>query len=303
MTGASGFTDMAGGWIDRLPPPARPYLRLMRLDRPIGIWLLLFPCWWSLALAAPPGAWPDPRLLALFALGAVVMRGAGCTWNDLVDRELDARVERTRGRPLPSGQVSAMQATAFLAAQLALGLAILLQLNALAVWLGVASLVPAALYPFMKRVTYWPQAFLGITFNWGALLGYAAAAGTLRPPAVALYAAGIAWTLLYDTVYAHQDKEDDALVGIKSTALRFGDKTRPWLAGFAAVAVALLAVATMAAGLAWPAWLAVLLAGLQLARQVALVDLADPADCLAKFRANRWVGWTLFAGLVLGRAL
>ncbi len=302
-TASRRITDiLAGGWIDRwAPPAARPYLRLARLDRPIGAWLLLFPCWWALALAAPPGAWPDWRLMALFAVGAVVMRGAGCTYNDILDRDIDARVARTAGRPIPSGAVSPSRAAIFLVLQLAAGFAILIQLETLAVWLGVASLAFVALYPLMKRWTYWPQAFLGLTFNWGALMGYAAASGGLSLPSILLYAAGILWTLHYDTVYAHQDKEDDALVGVKSTALKFGSDSRRWIAGFAMLAVLLLASCVLIAELAWPAAAALALVALHLAWQVAAVRFDDPADCLAKFRSNRWIGWILLGGIALAR--
>jgi 4-hydroxybenzoate polyprenyltransferase len=304
-TASSGFTDIAaGGWIDRHGPAlARPYLRLMRLDRPIGTWLLLFPCWWSLAMAAPPGALPDLGLVLLFAIGAIAMRGAGCTYNDIVDRDFDARVERTARRPIPSGAVSVRAAIVFLAGQLGLGLVVLLQLNGLAIGLGIASLGLIAAYPFMKRWTYWPQAFLGATFNWGALMGFAAATGRIEAPAVLLYAAGIAWTLSYDTIYAHQDKEDDALIGVKSTALRFGDASRTWIAGFALLSVMFMAAALAAAGMAWPAWAGLAGAAAHLAWQARTVDFGDPASCLAVFRSNRWVGWILFAGIVLGRWL
>jgi 4-hydroxybenzoate polyprenyltransferase len=298
-------TDMpARGWVDRLmPAPARPYAKLMRLDRPIGTWLLLWPCWWSLALAParrPEGldAWLGLAwLYALFGLGAVVMRGAGCTWNDITDREFDAKVERTRTRPIPSGQVSVTQAALFIAALLLVGLAILLQFNRFAVIVGALSLVVVAVYPLMKRVTYWPQFVLGLAFNWGALLGYAAVRGELAPAAFALYAAGIFWTLGYDTIYAHQDKEDDVLIGVKSTALKLGARTRPFLAAFYAAAIALLVLAGALAGLAWPYYAALAAGALQLGWQAARVRLDDAGDCLAKFRSNRWFGWIVLAGL------
>ncbi|MEX2009858.1 MAG: 4-hydroxybenzoate octaprenyltransferase, partial [Dongiaceae bacterium] len=229
------------------------------------------------------------------------MRGAGCTYNDIVDRDIDARVARTAARPIPSGAVSVRWAWVFLALQLAVGLAILLALSPLAILLGVGSLALILTYPFMKRVTYWPQAFLGLTFNWGALMGWAAATGSLEAPAFALYAAGVAWTLVYDTIYAHQDKEDDALIGVKSTALRFGARTKAWLAGFAAASVLLLAASVQLGGAGWPALAAVALVGAHLAWQIGAVDLDDPADCLAKFRANRWIGWLLLAGILAGR--
>jgi 4-hydroxybenzoate polyprenyltransferase len=302
-------------WLDRyLPAAARPYARLMRLDRPIGTWLLLFPCWWGLFLALDPAgvavavqepaaAWPILAFVLLFAVGAVVMRGAGCTYNDIVDRDVDARVARTALRPIPSGQVSLRQAILFLIAQLLLGLLVLLAFNRFTILLGVLSLLLVFTYPLMKRVTYWPQAFLGLTFNWGALMGWAAVTGGIGAPALALYAGGIAWTLHYDTIYAHQDKEDDALVGVKSTALRFGDRTKPWLVGFSIVTVGLFELAVALAGLGWPAMLAVACIALHLTWQIIAVDLDDPADCLAKFRANRWIGWLLLAGILGGQLL
>jgi 4-hydroxybenzoate polyprenyltransferase len=287
-------------WLDRwLPAPTRPYARLMRLDRPIGTWLLLFPCWWGMALATT--GWPDWRLPLVFALGAIVMRGAGCTYNDIVDRDFDARVARTALRPIPSGAVSVRQAVIFLVAQLLVGFAILLVFNRFTVWLGVASLLLVFTYPLMKRVTYWPQAFLGLTFNWGALMGWSAVTGGLGWSALALYAGGLAWTLHYDTIYAHQDKEDDALVGVKSTALKFGWQTKPWLVAFSLLTLLLFGVAIQLAGLAWPAWVGLALVAAHLAWQVAAVDIDDPQDCLAKFRANRWIGWLLLAGVVAGQ--
>jgi 4-hydroxybenzoate polyprenyltransferase len=298
---AAGFTDIRrGDWIDRLAPSAlQPYLRLARLDRPIGAWLLLFPCWWGLALASP--GWPDPKLLLAFAVGALVMRGAGCTFNDIVDRDFDARVERTRHRPLPRGAVSLRGAMLFLALQLLAGLAILLSFNGFTVWLGVASLALVFTYPFMKRVTWWPQAFLGLTFNWGSLMGWSAEAGSLALPALLLYAGAVAWTVGYDTIYAHQDKEDDALIGVRSTARLFGAASRPWIALFYGLALAGFAAAGAAAGLGWAYWIALAAAGLQLAWQVRGLRIDDPADCLMRFRSNRFVGWILFAGIVASR--
>src|SRR5262245_34571168 len=297
---ASDRSDIPGDhWIDRwVPAGVRPYLRLMRLDRPIGTWLLLFPCWWSVALAAPAGGWPDLRLMALFGLGAVVMRGAGCTLKDIVDRDLDVRVARTAPRPTPSGSVSVRRAAAFLALQLAVGLVILLMLGRLAILLGIGSLSLVAIYPFMKRITDWPQFVLGLTFNWGALMGWAAVRDDLAMAPLALYAAGIVWTLLYDTIYAHQDKEDDALIGVRSTALLFGGRSRIWLAAFAITSVPLFALAVALAGASWPAYAGVAVVGAHLAWQVMDVDFDTPADCLAKFRANRWLGWILLAGIV-----
>ena len=291
-------------WAYRLAPgPARPYLKLARIDRPIGTWLLLFPCWWSLSLAlAARGAWPDWRLLALFAVGALVMRGAGCTYNDIVDRDIDGRVARTAGRPIPSGQISMTKAAVFLALQLVAGLAVLLQFNGFAVALGIASLALVFTYPFMKRITYWPQAWLGLTFNWGALMGWAAVTGELAWPPLLLYAAGLAWTLGYDTIYAHQDKEDDALIGVKSTALKFGAATRPWLVGFYVLAVLLMLAAGATAGLGWPFLAGVAGVALHFAWQVATLNIDDPANCLLRFRSNRFVGWILLAGIVAAGA-
>jgi 4-hydroxybenzoate polyprenyltransferase len=294
-------TDIrSGGWAERHAPSAAvPYIRLARLDRSIGTWLLLFPCWWGIALAAE--RWPDWRLMLLFGLGAIVMRGAGCTLNDIADREFDGRVERTRTRPLPSGQVSVRQAVLFMLAQLAVGASILFSLRPAAIILGVAVLLLVATYPFMKRITWWPQFFLGLNFNWGALMGWAAVTGDVEAPAILLYIGGIFWTLGYDTIYAHQDKEDDARIGIKSSARALGHRTRPFLFVFYAGAAALWAVAGAAAGLGAPFWVCLAAATAQLFWQAARVDTAAPADCLAKFRSNRWVGWLLLAGIVAGK--
>ncbi len=284
-------------WIDRLAPPdTRPYLRLARADRPIGTWLLLLPCWWSVALATP--SWPDAALFILFAIGSLVMRGAGCTINDIIDRDYDARVARTATRPVASGQISVPKAVLFLGLQLLLGLGILLQFNAFAVALGAGSLILVVLYPFMKRFTYWPQLFLGFTFNWGALLGWTAVKGDLGAPAVALYAAGVFWTLGYDTIYAHQDKDDDSLIGIKSTALKFGAATRPWLVGFYGVTVVLMAMAGFLAGLSWPFYLGLALGALHLAWQTKTVNITDPRNCLAKFKSNRDFGLVVLVGII-----
>ena len=300
-----GASDIAtGNWVDRFAPAGcRPYLRLARLDRPIGTWLLLFPCWWSVSLATPQGALPDILLLVLFAVGALVMRGAGCTINDIADRDFDARVARTATRPLASGALSLNQAFIFLALQLALGLFVLWQFPPFAIWLGIASLALVVAYPFMKRITWWPQAFLGLTFNWGALLGWAAVTNGLATAPVWLYAGGIFWTLFYDTIYAHQDKADDALIGIKSTALRLGAQTKPWLAGFALAAFFCFALALMTSGSGVLAYLA--LAGVlaHLFWQLQRVDLDNARDCLAKFHSNRQIGWLLLAGIVLDRII
>ncbi|MGE3916489.1 MAG: 4-hydroxybenzoate octaprenyltransferase [Hyphomicrobiaceae bacterium] len=290
-----------GNWVDRLAPRwLRPYLRLARFDRPIGAWLLLFPCWWGQALGeiADGRSLPNVWHLALFLAGAFVMRGAGCTYNDIVDRDIDAAVARTRGRPIPSGEVTARQAAAFMVGLCLLGLLVLLQLNWTTVWLGIASLGLVAVYPFMKRLTYWPQLVLGLTFKWGALVGWTAARGTLEWPAVVLYAGCVLWTIGYDTIYAHQDKEDDLALGLKSTAIRFGEATHRWLSGLYAGALGLWAVAAMLAGAGLWTAVGLALAGLCLAWQVATLDTSDPVNCLVRFKANRLVGWLVLVALV-----
>jgi 4-hydroxybenzoate polyprenyltransferase len=272
----------------------------MRADRPIGAWLLFLPGLWGIALAAPSlgfGLW----LTFLFFVGAFVMRGAGCVVNDLWDRDIDAKVERTRGRPLASGAVRPRQAVAFLALLCTVGLLILLQLSATAIWLGVLSLLPILLYPAAKRVTDYPQLVLGFTFGWGALMGPAAAAGALGWEAITLYAAVILWILGYDTIYAHQDREDDAMVGIGSTALKFGERTRPFLAACYAASMALLALTGVLAGLSAWFFLALLLPGVLLARQVQTLDIHDPAHCLMLFKANREVGLAVALAILIGR--
>jgi 4-hydroxybenzoate polyprenyltransferase len=291
-----------GNWVDRYAPARlRPWMRLARLDRPIGTWLLLLPCWWSMALATSAGpapAWPSLLYILLFGLGAVVMRGAGCTWNDITDRDYDAKVARTADRPIPSGAVSVRGALAFLVLQLLVGLAILVSFNSFAIAVGAASLLLVFPYPFMKRITWWPQAWLGLTFNWGALVGWAAVAESLSPAPLLMYAAGFFWTLGYDTIYAHQDKEDDALVGVKSSARRLGERTRPFLFLFYGITVLLLGAAGWAAGMSWPYYAGLALAAAQLAWQAAAVDTDSPQDCLAKFKSNKWFGLILLAGII-----
>ncbi len=291
-----------GDWIDRhIPPAAQPYFRLARIDRPIGIWLLMFPCWWSTALAS--SGWPDPWFLLLFALGATVMRGAGCTLNDIADRDFDARVARTATRPIASGAIGVRQALVFMAALAAAGLVVLLQFNAFTIALGAASLLLVAFYPFAKRITDWPQAVLGLTFNWGALVGWTAVRGDLDWAPLCLYAAGLAWTLGYDTIYAHQDKEDDAIVGVRSTALRLGAATKPWLVGFYASATALLALAGALAGLGPAFWPMLALVAVHFAWQTARLDIDDPKRCLALFKSNAHAGLLIFLAILLGRVL
>jgi 4-hydroxybenzoate polyprenyltransferase len=299
---AGRVADATGNWVDTVAPAGmRPYLRLTRLDRPIGWWLLLLPCWWSAALAAiPAGKWgPDPLHVLLFLIGAIVMRGAGCTWNDLMDRDIDARVERTRSRPIPSGQVSVRAAAVFLVAQALVGLLVLVQFNRFTVILGIASLAVVAIYPLMKRVTYWPQIFLGLAFSWGALMGWAAVFGRLNWPAVLLYAGSICWVIHYDTIYAHQDSEDDALVGLKSTALLFGERTRPALALFSILAVLLIGLAGLTAGAGVVFAIGLIAFALHLAWQVHTINIGDPALCLRLFKSNRDAGLILFASLIL----
>jgi 4-hydroxybenzoate polyprenyltransferase len=290
-------------WVDvGLPASWRPYARLARLDRPIGTWLLLWPCWQGAALAVNQTQeyWTFGYHLALFAIGALVMRGAGCTYNDIVDRDLDARVARTAGRPIPSGQVSVRAAVIFMIAQTQIGLLVLLQFNEFTIWLGLLALAPVAIYPFMKRITNWPQAVLGLTFNWGALVGWSAAAGDLSMSAIALYAGCWAWTMGYDTIYAHQDKEDDSLIGIGSTALALGEWSKPFLGLFYGVAVVLWAVSGELSGLGGLFWIGLALTAAHMAWQALTVDLANPQSCLKLFRANRETGLILFAAILAG---
>jgi 4-hydroxybenzoate polyprenyltransferase len=285
--------------IDRLPAPFRPYARLMRLDKPIGTWLLLLPCWWSLALAAPK--FPDLWLMFLFALGAIAMRGAGCIVNDITDRNLDKLVARTATRPLASGEVQLWQAIVFLIALLLIGLGILLCLNNFTVWLGASSLILVFLYPLMKRITWWPQLVLGFTFNWGALLGWSAVTGTIGLPTLPLYIAGIFWTLGYDTIYAHQDIKDDITVGIKSTARLFGEATLPWVGLFYAIAILFLMLTGVSAGLGKSYYIVLTGAALFAAFQLFIWRMNDPDNCLKRFRANRDFGLIILAAIIIGK--
>ncbi|PIV76158.1 MAG: 4-hydroxybenzoate octaprenyltransferase [Rhodobacteraceae bacterium CG17_big_fil_post_rev_8_21_14_2_50_65_11] len=301
-----------GNWVDRVAPPwSRPYLRLSRADRPIGTWLLLLPCWWGvlLAAAAQGPQWWDLWIIAGCGLGAVLMRGAGCTWNDITDRDIDGAVARTRSRPIPSGQVSVAQALTWLAAQCLVALTILLTFNATAIAMGFLALLPVAIYPFAKRFTWWPQVFLGLAFNWGAMLAWVAHTGRLDWPPVVLYLAGMAWTIFYDTIYAHQDREDDALIGVKSTARLFGDRTKPILRGFLVAAVALMALAIILALTPSASVLALVLAlagawgfGWHMVWQMGRLDIDDGDTCLTLFRSNRDAGLIpvlFFAGAAL----
>jgi len=301
-----------GNWVDRFAPaPSRPYLRLSRADRPIGTWLLLIPCFWGVALAAATRVRAAPLATSgsviACTIGAAVMRGAGCTWNDITDRHIDGAVARTRLRPIPSGQVSVRGALLWMAAQTAVGAALLFSFNSAAIALGLLSLIPVLIYPFAKRFTWWPQVFLGIAFNWGALLAWVAHTGSLTAAPVALYLSGIAWTLFYDTIYAHQDKEDDALIGVRSTARLFGPRTGRWLGIFLMATVSLMTLAVLQALLpeANPLKLALALAGpwglgWHLLWQMRKLDIDNPEICLRVFRSNREAG--LIAALFLAAA-
>jgi 4-hydroxybenzoate polyprenyltransferase len=299
---AGSVADATGNWVDTIAPVwSRPYLRLARLDRPIGSWLLLMPCWWSAALAAIAARHAGPSLIhiVLFFIGAFAMRGAGCTWNDIVDRDLDASVERTRSRPIPSGQVSAKRALVFLVLQALIGFLVLISFNGFTIGLGIASLAIVAVYPFMKRITYWPQIVLGLAFSWGALMGWAAAFGRLDLPALLLYAGSISWVIGYDTIYAHQDRDDDALIGIKSTALLFGPNTKRMLSLFYGLAVVLIGAAGFLAGGGLLFAIGLLAFAGHLVWQVVRLDIDDPDLCLAVFKSDRDAGLILFAGMVL----
>ena len=293
-------------WADRYAPAwLLPYLRLARADRPVGFFLLALPCFWSVALAGRSiGApYPDPWLLFLFATGAIVMRAAGCTYNDIVDRDIDAQVARTQSRPLPSGQVSVTAAIVFMVALCLVGLAVLLSLNTFSIWLGLGVIPIVALYPFMKRIMHWPQAVLGLAFNWGALMGWAAVLGRLDATPLVLYAGAIAWTIGYDTIYAHQDREDDAVIGMKSTALRFGRTTKTWLSLFYAFAWSAMVMAGLHCGAGLVFLIGMGAAGAQLSWQVATLDIDDADNCLKRFRSNRDFGLLIFVAVVADMAL
>ena len=289
-------------WVDLYAPEGlQPYMKLSRLDRPIGTWLLLLPCLWSIALAAPMGELPNLWYFILFGIGALVMRGAGCTLNDIADRNFDGQVERTKKRPIPSGQVTLIQAFFWLALQCLIGLLILLQFNLFSVLLGAASLILVAIYPFAKRFTYWPQFFLGLAFNYGALLGWATVKGNLEAAPVIMYLGGIAWTLGYDTIYAHQDKEDDALIGVKSTALKFGARTDRWLIGFYVVIFAALLMSGYLTGLTPFFYMILAGAGAHLLWQIKTLDIDNADLCLALFKSNKIFGFIVLAAIVAGK--
>nr|XP_023018136.1 4-hydroxybenzoate polyprenyltransferase, mitochondrial [Leptinotarsa decemlineata] len=295
---------LAARLVERAPKEIRPYLRLVRMDRPIGTWLLFWPCSWSIASAAAPGCLPDLHMLALFATGALVMRGAGCTINDMWDRDIDGKVERTKNRPLVNGDISMKQAVAFLSGQLSVGLFILLQLNWPSVFLGASSLGLVVSYPLMKRFTYWPQLVLGFTFNWGALLGYSAVKGYVDiATCLPLYLAGVCWTIIYDTIYAHQDKRDDIILGLKSTAIKFDQNTKLWLSGFAGTMVGSLILSGIMNSQTWPYYAAVAIVSTHVGNQILTLKIDDANDCSKKFISNSKVGLILFGGILLGSLL
>lgn len=290
--------------VDNCPTSVKPYLKLVRMDRPIGTWLLFWPGGWGIAMAASPGSLPDLQLLTLFGVGALAMRGAGCIINDMWDRDIDGKVARTKDRPLVTGEISPLQSLIFLGSQLSLALLVLLQLNLYSIILGASSLVLVILYPLMKRVTYWPQLILGMAMNWGVLMGWSAVHGSCNwSVCLPLYAAGICWTLVYDTIYAHQDKVDDIAVGVKSTALKFGDKSKIYLSGFSTTMVTGLIASGVLTAQTWPYYTAVGLVAAHLANQIYALNMDNPTDCARTFMSNRRIGMILFAGIVLGNLL
>lgn len=298
----------SGHWVyHALPKRFWPLAQLARWDRPIGWWLLLWPCWWGAAMAAASnyneasgwlGRLPDPWHLVLFLIGAIAMRGAGCTYNDIIDHKIDAQVERTRSRPIPSGKISRKSALAFLIAQALIGLLVLLQFNSFAIILGLSSIAIVTAYPFMKRITDWPQLVLGLAFSWGALMGWAAFYGHLKLAPLLLYCAAILWTIGYDTIYAHQDREDDALVGVRSTARLFGVRTKSWLWKLYGGMLVLILLSIWSAGINIIAIAGVAIAGSHLARQIKALDIDDPDQCLALFKSNTQIGWIIFLSFV-----
>ncbi len=295
---------LPASWVTHMPPRLQPWLQLMRLDRPVGTWLLFWPCVMGLLLGAAAEErrfleWRDYYYVILFGVGALVMRGAGCAFNDIIDRDIDAQVARTRGRPIPSGAISPKHALILLAGLCLIGLVILLQFNWFAVALGAASLLLVAAYPFMKRITWWPQAWLGLTFNWGALLGFAAQTGRLDLGVAMLYAGLIFWTLGYDTIYAHQDKDDDELIGVKSTARLFGADSRKWILRFYAISFTLILAAGFTEHAGWPFAFVMLAAGAHMLWQVKKLDINSPENCLRVFRSNRDTGALIALALLL----
>ncbi|XP_046852877.1 4-hydroxybenzoate polyprenyltransferase, mitochondrial-like [Xenia sp. Carnegie-2017] len=294
-------SDINKSWVSRFPKSVQPYLLLSRMDRPIGYWLLFLPGSWSISLAADPGTLPNMQLLALFFVGAVTMRGAGCTINDMWDADLDKQVARTSTRPVASREITYFQALIFLALQLSVSLGVLLSLNFYSIILGASSLFLVASYPLMKRITYWPQLVLGLTINWGCLLGWSAVNGSIDwSVCVPLYTAAINWTIFYDTIYAFQDIEDDISIGVKSTALLFGNYAKPCLGGLAAVMVSNLVAVGINTSQPWPYFVGLIGISSHLLWQVASVDLSDAKDCLSKFKSNKWLGILLWISILTG---
>lgn len=290
--------------VTKSPKALKPYLRLARYDKPIGSWLLYWPCGWSIASAANPGCMPDLYLLTLFGAGAFIMRGAGCTINDMWDRDIDKRVSRTSTRPLVNGDLSMIKAWSFLTIQLTIGLTVLMQLNWFSVFLGASSMFLVITYPLTKRITYWPQLMLGLTFNWGALLGYSAVKNYVDLSiCLPLYVAGVCWTIFYDTIYAHQDRRDDLTVGIKSTAIKFGKDSKLWLTGFGCTMLNGLIVSGLMNEQTWPYYASLTLIGSHLASQLFTLNINDPNNCAERFLSNAYVGLILFVGIVIGNYL
>ncbi|XP_059152673.1 4-hydroxybenzoate polyprenyltransferase, mitochondrial-like isoform X2 [Physella acuta] len=289
--------------VESSPLSFQPYLRLIRFDKPIGTWLLYWPCTWSIALAAQPGCMPDLKLLALFGAGAFFMRGAGCIINDMWDKDFDAKVARTKTRPLASGEITYFQALLFLSTQLTCALVILLQLNYYSIVLGVASMGLVVIYPLCKRFTYWPQIILGLTLNWGVLLAWATLQGSVELAGFILYCACTLYTVIYDTLYSHQDKYDDMLIGVKSTAIRLGDQTKPWMSAFTAVMAGGLIGSGMLCDMLWPYYVAVGITAGRLAQQIYCVDLDNADDCASAFRGNFYLGGVMFLGIVFANLL
>ncbi|KAL0592172.1 hypothetical protein ABG067_000279 [Albugo candida] len=296
------FRNEKSTWAERYAPKSMlPYIQLARINRPAGTFMLFWPCVWSISLAAPIGQFPDLKLLSLFGIGSLIMRSAGCTINDMWDRKFDRLVQRTNQRPLAAGTITYEQAWKFLGIQLCGGLAVLLQLNWYSVAIGASSLCLVVAYPLMKRVTYWPQAFLGLTFNYGAILGWAAVHGSINWPIVLpLYLSGVCWTLVYDTLYAHQDRSDDVAIGVRSTAILFGDQTIPILNAFAAVTISCIGAAGYLSGLAWPFYVGLGAGAGQLAWQINTAKLNDTANLQARFRSNKWFGAIISSSVLVG---
>uniref|UniRef100_A0A1I7VKL4 4-hydroxybenzoate polyprenyltransferase, mitochondrial n=1 Tax=Loa loa TaxID=7209 RepID=A0A1I7VKL4_LOALO len=304
LTSVKAQRALSGATLVEVSPKSiQPYLRLMRIDKPTGFWLLYWPCTWSIALAAAPGSLPDLKMLALFGAGSILMRSAGCIMNDIFDKDYDRMVERTQSRPLASGELNNLQAVALLALLLSGSLSILLQFTWFSVAVGASSLPLVVVYPFAKRYTYWPQFVLGLAFNWGVLLGWAVIRDELCIALPLLYMASVNWTLIYDTIYAHQDKTDDLIAGIKSTALLFGDKTKYWLTGFAVLTILGFGTTGVMVQQTWPFYGTLAATGIHLAWQIGAVDINDPKDCWKKFKTNQWLGAILFTGIVAGNLL